>query len=518
MTTSGESSPLDNEAIPPNVLPTFRSTSASAARWVWHPAVHELFSESCLYFLCRLSSPRFGDIVRSVQDLTARAGITAASIYPVLGPYDVLIRCWATEDRRRRFLLEARKASDLVEQLLEFRTEQYGIQYDWWPSFPDQVEGEIHKERPQISQIVKADTEGLLDSEPSYQDILRRLSSRGLVHLFSPDSDEQDIKFYVVLQGPNSLSQPGLATENELRRFVEGSDHSVRNVSIYKGHGFGLFLVKGVCANYPEMTANVSRLADVAANLGLRPMTLLLVSPNGGEADSIQNVEDGLSESVRSLIQQMSIQLGLEGPLSDELGNRFKSVKRTDRESYADLVDAYPTLFVPGEKISNIFFRILYSVITDEVDDFAEALNFLQRLESLLRRYLRRLWVERFGASEWVARVQQILADSDSPRAHELSASSVDVWTMRDLAVIGGVMGDSLPDLGQEAELDLGSEWETVVSRVSKLRNDVAHGRAYEYKDLAAFWPMVDGHDQSVQLKRVLDAGVLFVRLSNLND
>ena len=490
-------------------FPTFRVPSSDEPRWVWHPLVHQAFGESCLFFLCRLVLPDRDSIYDKIEELLGDAGITSGTVYPLLGHYDGLIRLWATEEQRGQFLVNARK-SPTVQSLYEFRVQS--VNYTWWRNQDDLTELDLDAHLETCRVIARAQISQRLGSDAGLQEQLHRLRKLHIVHLLDPIPDlDSWVKFYVVVESQ---------TFEHAERVAQGiNDHLANNrpatlhhVSVYEGQGFGTLLLKAVADDFSSLVAETDEIARIAASLNSRQMTLPLLHPRGGESDAISTVEDHLGAAVLNLIKRMTDQLHLSDGQSENVRARFESMLPVDRESYAQLVADYPTVF-PDTRDGHSFLQMLLALIFDDVDSFGDSLIFLQKLESLLRRYLRRIWVELYG-NDWVS-VLRGYCEGDKFFDANREPSS---WTLSDLVRLSEKASEHDPkfrNLADQAEA-LGNTWRSTVGKVTTLRNDVAHGRVYEYKTLDKFYPAVRGLDQSQEIRGVLDAAVLFMTLTQL--
>jgi hypothetical protein len=137
---------------------------------------------------------------------------------------------------------------------------------------------------------------------------------------------------------------------------------------------------------------------------------------------------------------------------------------------------------------------------------------FLQKCESLLRRYLRRNWAKAYGKDDWPSRVRAL---SKREVAHNVAE-----WTFRNyIELAEATSADPAASAVMDAiDLELGREWRSTLEKATSPRNELAHGRIYEYKTLARFYPMIEGVDNSEAIAVLLDAARIYQRLSRMTD
>jgi hypothetical protein len=135
---------------------------------------------------------------------------------------------------------------------------------------------------------------------------------------------------------------------------------------------------------------------------------------------------------------------------------------------------------------------------------------FLQKCESLLRRFLRRSWTRAYGKEDWPSQV------FERASGEKMSVGrSVEEWTLRDLVGLAKATARDprAERVMNEVEVTLGHNWRSALGRVTRVRNDLAHGRVYEYADLERFYPMESGMDRSEEIRGILDSARVYLRL-----
>lgn len=501
---------------------TFAEAWPTPRRWIWHPEVHREFDESCFFFLFRMISPQRGTINAQLDGLLRRAGIPNATVYPLLGPYDALVRTWTTEPRRRKLLKEIRASGHMVDQLHEFRSEFDGVRYRWWcerPGAPEMSSDLVRQHSADIRRVAKAQLDNKLRDDADLQLVLRRLDALGLVQLSLDTSDRpRGIKVYIVFD-----SQYDRANKTQLLRTIDdyiGSHEKFADVSVYQGDGFGRVLVKAVADDYATLVAETEGITDMAAVADFRPMTLVLMPAI--EQDSLGALVDELSPTVESLIDGLSDQLAMTDTQVRELTDQFLTMRATDREPYPSLYDEYKDVFCSAQEPTR-FAQLLVSLILDNVDQFGDNLVFLQKFESRLRAYLQSAWAKAFQDEPWVEVARDAVAAVEANRRGKerggktVSEKNAREWTLGDLESVAAALSAIYPANQQilRIDTDLGSDWRAIVHRVAPIRNIAAHGRIYEYQDLAGFYPTMRGRDESAQIRAILDAARLYLRLNS---
>src|SRR6266508_2647291 len=88
----------------------FAGSTFDGPRLIWHPEVHRLFGERCVFFILQIQDPQLGPTEEEVGLLVSKAGAAARAVYPLYGYYDVLVRAWVTPAIRDRLVGEFHEA------------------------------------------------------------------------------------------------------------------------------------------------------------------------------------------------------------------------------------------------------------------------------------------------------------------------------------------------------------------------------------------------------------------------
>jgi hypothetical protein len=184
-----------------------------------------------------------------------------------------------------------------------------------------------------------------------------------------------------------------------------------------------------------------------------------------------------------------------------------------DRESYAQFYREYSDVFI-AEREGTVFFELLYSVITDNVELFGDSLKFLLKTENYLRKYLHRVWVKHFGSEtvmrEVVPKIASILPDTTSD---EEGGATLGPLVHESSVLADESMNAAAALVKSEVDALLDPKWRRVLRHVTSLRNAFAHGRVYDFKTLSKFYLTMDGQDSSENLRTLFDAARIYLAL-----
>lgn len=440
----------------------FTSRSIFAGRYLWDPVVHQHFREKCSYFLLRYREPQGQSILDTLQSLLAAADISSHCIYITLGYYDALIRIWATDDRRLRFLRALRASESAFEDVLEFKAEY--IEYLWAGADDKRLDLETLEEfKPLVTTVVTTEADQRY-TDATRQQALLTLDQEGLIH-WRPPVTPPAIKGYVVLQ---RTDESPLSRSEELTRLrtLLLSLGDLLNVSIYVGEGFGDYLLKIVVPDYVTLTNDMGQVWNLVDELGLRPMTHLIVNSDAPESDTI----DALVAEITVLESQV-VQA-----LAADLSSNIRHLPRDDRASLARIYQSFAPILVPSA-FRSTFLTLLEASIRSDAATVNEKLGFLQHLESLFREYLLDIvWTSILGET-WPQSVLEWIHESPSGQLHEIHApQDRAAWSLGTLVEIAMISSQKNRVIRQRFGTDLGPRWPDDLRRAAAVRAAAARG------------------------------------------
>lgn len=211
-------------------------------RYQWHPRLREEWAHERLYFwwLSGFASYDRTEIVEKLRWALAFNNVSAFAIYELYGGgYDILLRAWlSTTQRPFSETLERLFGSTLTVE--HFSVEDVVAHWPWMDS--------------PATGMRQPDADAL--ARPMEPAEIRRINAREMTpeqaHAFerrnviAPAPHEQGIKF-VTLISPNSDPRSFYAwaqLQRQLLRILGAAD-SISERSLYKGSGFGRFLIMG---------------------------------------------------------------------------------------------------------------------------------------------------------------------------------------------------------------------------------------------------------------------------------
>jgi len=451
---------------PTNDSQQFKASSIHASRLVWHPGVHAWYNEHCYYFLLRLRDPDL-EIVHALTGLLAKSQISSFCTYALYGYYDILLRTWATVQKRARFvrLLEEQR---LIERVHEFQA--ISINYLWMNGAPSaqDVQGQCPRFRGDIESVASE----LVGHNGKQSPVLDRLISEKLLHL-KPHREQTSIKFYVALSRvPGAMEHP-YETE-EITTFFSSTDIGLRDISVYCGIGFANYLVKAFVESYSDVLTAMKAIVAKGRRLNLRPMTLLIANNDAPESDYI---DVNWHEFPTQLLQ-------LEMTLGMRYAPMIAKLTEEERQAVGNLYHQHSHLLgTPFEPI----FRALFTARLDQDElQLQEKLSFMVRLEGLLRKFFINAWQQKISGGDWFQIVTQ-----EGAAGVNLSPDKNPVreYTLGDFVTVT----DKLIALGhlrrEDIEHTLQSNWRKRLDAIREPRNAFAHGKFDEKQYVGKDWP-----------------------------
>ncbi|HEV7564372.1 MAG TPA: ATP-binding protein [Microbacteriaceae bacterium] len=208
----------------------------SAESFVWHPSVHSQWANERLCFW-RLTVPFYtrNDALTRLSEVMDRCGVHSWSVDELIGDANVLVRAWLSaeyqEFEQMLFEVFGRNPGMTVERFVV--TE---IITDWPWAHP----GEAMRtpDRATLAQSASVMT------YPDAPDRRAEMVERGLL---SPVYHQRGMKFAVVVRPslyPTSYST-GSSLVEAILRLLDDAKEFVTEISLFRGSGFGDYLLRG---------------------------------------------------------------------------------------------------------------------------------------------------------------------------------------------------------------------------------------------------------------------------------
>jgi hypothetical protein len=224
----------------PDQLTTVLSKDDQVGRWQWHPQVREVWGNERLYFW-RLSFPTYdrSGIVFDIQRVMERSGVLAYAVYELYGSHDVLLRAWLPTAQgvfESAFLEVFRSDPNIVIEA--FSINEIVTHWPWADEHGAMrpLDDGVLADRLPNREIQRINAGLNLAELATYQE-------RGLL---APAWHSQGIKFGLVV-GPSRQAMPQAAERRIsgglLRTLMEADDQVFTEKSLYRGIGFGSYLI-----------------------------------------------------------------------------------------------------------------------------------------------------------------------------------------------------------------------------------------------------------------------------------
>jgi hypothetical protein len=256
------------------------------AQMQWHPVVHELWAQEKLVFWRLGFNPTYRreEVLQSLDVICARYGITAITVYEVLGSYDLLWRVWlpktAVLDEVDRDVKRTLPAFDL-ELCDHFEVDS--IERHW---FWAEVEEDVLPQQPKFQEAV-------LDPRPTPSKLIKINETldrfnKGEIDYDTVTADEEiadfierrllgvrraedGIKFAIVISTSSFTASRFSAMEALRGRIVKtlAEATAIRERSLYSGKGFGKFMIFGKVPTKDFYEINRTLIEPIAIEAGL---------------------------------------------------------------------------------------------------------------------------------------------------------------------------------------------------------------------------------------------------------
>lgn len=450
----------------------FRSTSPFDERYVWHPRVHERYQEQCHFILLAGEDPsRSSTFTSALRDLLALLDIASATIHALYGPYDALVRFWATPGARKRFLVGLDDSGLEIYSTREFTAGAVAYStVDLQPTL-DEIEQHINK----VEEIVLADYRGVPDTIPHhYYTELERL---GILVRVPP---APGAKFYLFLsEEANRQTQPADFVVREL--MSSATAMGLKGLSIYTGVGFCNFVVKGIVPSYDEALVTINGLRRASKDLRLAPWSLVVADhANADVGETIDAVLSGLSLELENFLR-VATDIDTE---RRQLRREVTSLNRDERAALEGLIANARREMRPEE--TERYFEVISAVILKDRKRLNKSLSFLTSIEGDLRFVLPRLLSRALGEQWWqqLQKTLQNAGEATEPPPEEEGTGAVAPprskriadWSLFSLFYALSVAESQYPERVAPLLKDrLPVGWNRRFRQVVSLRNDFAH-------------------------------------------
>lgn len=309
-----------------------------------------------------------------------------------------------------------------------------------------------------------------------------RLSTAGLIFP-RPTVPEGSVKFYTTLERTNDK----MSVDEEIpaiMRAMNGATMATsditmaRHATLYCGAGtLADYLIRCVADTYADVLALAASFDEHLSETRLRPMTLLIANTDARESD---NINDFLPISLHENNDAELLDLDNAGVLA--------RMPQTNRMALHRLVVQACELPDTDTALRGMLLAILRATATNNYTALQDALGFLLAFEPLLKKLLLREWVASFG-NDWYGAIKTKCMESDHWRRHgeEMEKTKIEQWTLGTYIFTALAACDFEPGFRGRLAAQLGDDWKKDVERLLDRRNDLAHGRVYEFVQLDTY-------------------------------
>lgn len=228
---------------------------------VWHYHVHQRLGEVLFYYLARVRPFNIEEIKSRIHSLLIEKRLGSVRVFPIFGPYDLLIRAWLHPSIETEFRTWIDRALVNCRALYPFAVTY--IDSRWYTR-------DINRD------LLDSLTDDSIKAVQSGQDkhLLSQLISTNLV--IEPNRlEEPTIKFFVAINFDDENQPIQVDVVRGITRFLLRSDY-IKSPSIYRGFGFCSILVKGDATSYFDVANLPNWIGEEYASLGVSTETYLV--------------------------------------------------------------------------------------------------------------------------------------------------------------------------------------------------------------------------------------------------
>jgi hypothetical protein len=452
----------------------FHAESSGLSRYLWSPEVHVAFGERCYFYVIAGNDPqRRSTFTEQLELLLDSIDIESRTVHVLIGEYDALLRVWATESARQRFLRSLRSSDLHIDTFIEFASDEIWYTFGperrtLGPEFALSADDKINIRRVALAEHERSWPEDACDA----RDALAK-PSRPLIFEVPPVSG---VKVFMFLaENGTALSQPRDLVIGVLA--AEAAKAEMSQVSVYSGVGFCAYVIKGWVKSFDDALPAINRIRREAKDLRLSPWSLYAADSNvrtvGETIDAIQAELPGVLEEF--LDDTVGLPEGSDSLLRRELA----SLPADDRDALIRIYRHAREDLRPDE-LPRLVEVIAYSVLRDR-KSFNRSMSYLTSIEEDLRSLVPRLLAESMGNNwlkdadtrGWLANDRGALDESDGLDGDMKKVS------LASLLLVLGRASEEWPAIADEIR-DFPPGWRSRTREVLKLRNQFAHGSLWD--------------------------------------
>jgi hypothetical protein len=444
-------------------------------RYLWHPEVHDLYRESCYYYLISGSYGRGRHVIDGLDRIFGDLEIVPSTANIVYGPYDVLVRLWLTREKRRKFKERMRSISRneiQIENLLEFEAQEITYIHsrdlaDWsYRAAPGSMQNEIRA----VAQASAANK-----WTPEANTALAELREADLVRSIQTPPDAYKLFMFLLPKNPATVISDRVS--RDLLPLVLKVNPGLSHVSLYRGAGFCSFIFKGITKSYYSTLGIVEDIQERLDGLGLTAWSL--VAADYGERLEGDPLESGtlmISDALEPLVRAVADKEGMR--------RRLGELSQVQQAALAQVLAKASAILALSRELDR-FTELLAAVLSEDRRSVNQTLSFLTSIEGDIREALPRLInASRLLGPESLSQIaQNHLRPKERRPETELISVSGGAFATADLSELFSALRDVVrqdPEVGSIAEKFLPIAWENQSRSLVELRNHYTHSRLTE--------------------------------------
>ena len=208
--------------------------------YVWHHSVHENLGEILFYYLARVRPFDQERIASRLGDMLRDKRLGSVRVFPIYGPYDLLIRAWLHPAIEQRFRLWLDEALERMRTLTPFAVTQIDKR-SYWRDGPEQG---LNRDLLQ-----SLDAQAIRQVQSGENPKLLGQLLQGRLVMERQGNTSPTVKFFVAVNIEDATRSLQEATSQKIRQFL-ATNAGITETSLYRGYGFCSILLKGQVASF----------------------------------------------------------------------------------------------------------------------------------------------------------------------------------------------------------------------------------------------------------------------------
>jgi hypothetical protein len=236
----------------------------------WHYSVHMRLGEVLFYYLVRIRPFDLSGTAKTIDELLAEKRLGSVRVFPIFGPYDLLIRAWLHPSVETEFRESLEQRVENCRIVIPFAVTS--IDYKWYVKDVD---------RELLAGLNEDTVKEAQDGEN--KELIDRLVAGNLIIGREKERLSENIKFFIAV----NMEKSALAARTDIIRGIERyiikdeqESDIIQHPSIYRGYGFCDILVKGQASRYFEISDLPNWIGAQFSAFGISTETYLVHGPD----------------------------------------------------------------------------------------------------------------------------------------------------------------------------------------------------------------------------------------------